>query len=197
MSAFGGKADIVKSHNAPMALLVFGCLSRAPSKECGRCLLTKFGLTQFTAKLFWRFAADRYLVFTIFDALPPHAVAASDARPICTHHNPIPLNISKAAGERWKVRRLCRSAPNGPCRWGCRTDNAGAVLPRSDPAIIHPRIAAWYKLGKGRCQRVHSKAAGTCRITGGFALAPQTSTWGEMCRWGGRTGAYGRTRSNA
>ena len=116
MSAFGGKADIVKSHNAPMALLVFGCLSRAPSKECGRCLLTKFGLTQFTAKLFWRFAADRYLVFTIFDTLPPHAVAASDARPICTHHNPTPLNISKAAGERWKVRRLCRSAPNGPCR---------------------------------------------------------------------------------
>src|SRR5215471_20076600 len=51
---------------------------------------------------------------------------------------------------------------------------------RSDPAIIHPRIAAWYKLGKGRCQRVHSKAAGTCRITGGFALAPQTSTWGDV-----------------
>jgi hypothetical protein len=63
-----------------------------------------------------------------------------------------------------KNRRLRRSAPNGPCRWGCRTDNAGAVLPRSDPASIHPRIAAWYKLGKGRCQRVHSKAAGTCRI---------------------------------
>src|SRR6516162_7880561 len=51
---------------------------------------------------------------------------------------------------------------------------------RSDPASIHPRIAAWYKLGKGRCQRVHSKAAGTCRITGGFALAPQTSTWGDV-----------------
>jgi hypothetical protein len=79
-----------------------------------------------------------------------------------------------------KNRRLRRSAPNAPCRWGCRTDNAGAVLPRSDPASIHPRIAAWYKLGKGRCQRVHSKAAGTCRITGGFALAPQTSTWGDV-----------------
>src|SRR5262249_8461975 len=30
-------------HRAP--LLVFGCLTCAPSKECCRCLLTKFGLT--------------------------------------------------------------------------------------------------------------------------------------------------------
>jgi hypothetical protein len=26
-------------------LFVFGCLAFTPSKECGRCLLTKFGLT--------------------------------------------------------------------------------------------------------------------------------------------------------
>ena len=128
-----------------------------PSKECGRCLLTKLGLAQFTARLFWRFAGDWWLVFTIFDALSPHAVAARYTRPIRTHHNSTPLNISKAAGKMSKNRRLRRSAPNGPCRWGCRTDNAGAVLPRSDPASIHPRIAAWYKLGKGRCQRVQSQ----------------------------------------
>src|SRR5262252_6032628 len=33
------------------ALLVFGSLTSTPSKECGRCLLTKFGLAQFTARL--------------------------------------------------------------------------------------------------------------------------------------------------
>jgi len=59
-------------------LLVFGSLARAPSKKCGRCLLTKFGLAQFTARLFWRFG-DQWLVFTIFDALPPHTVAAGYA----------------------------------------------------------------------------------------------------------------------
>jgi len=179
MSAFGTKRTLL-NHTMRQRLLVVGCLARAPSKECGRCLLTKLGLAQFTARLFWRFTGDWWLVFTIFDALSPHAVAARYTRPIRTHHNSTPLNISKAAGKMSKNRRLRRSAPNGPCRWGCRTDNAGAVLPRSDPASIHPRIAAWYKLGKGRCQRVHSKAAGTCRITGGFALAPQTSTWGDV-----------------
>ena len=179
MSAFGTKRTLL-NHTMRQRLLVVGCLARAPSKECGRCLLTKLGLAQFTARLFWRFTGDWWLVFTIFDALSPHAVAARYTRPIRTHHNSTPLNISKAAGKMSKNRRFRRSAPNGPCRWGCRTDNAGAVLPRSDPASIHPRIAAWYKLGKGRCQRVHSKAAGTCRITGGFALAPQTSTWGDV-----------------
>ena len=88
---------------------------------------------------------------------------------------------SKAAGKMSENRRPCRSAPTGNLtrqpHWGCRNRVAEA---RSDPAIIHPRGAALYKLGKGRCQRVHSKAAGTCRITGGFALAPQTSTWGDV-----------------
>jgi len=32
--------------------LIFGSLARTPSKECGRCLLTKFGLAQFTAGCF-------------------------------------------------------------------------------------------------------------------------------------------------
>src|SRR6516225_6583113 len=146
MSALGVKRALL-NHTMRQRLLVVGCLARAPSKECGRCLLTKLGLAQFTARLFWRFTGDWWLVFTIFDALSPHAVAARYTRPIRTHHNSTPLNISKAAGKMSKNRRLRRSAPNGPCRWGCRTDNAGAVLPRSDPASIHPRIAAWYKLG--------------------------------------------------
>src|SRR5215831_8294632 len=60
---FWHKADIVKSHNAPTATCR-GCLARAPSKECGRCLLTKLGLAQFTARLFWRFTGDWWLVFT-------------------------------------------------------------------------------------------------------------------------------------
>jgi hypothetical protein len=65
-------------------LLVFGSLARAPSKECARCLLTKFGLAQFTARLFWRFGDQWHLAFNIFDALPPHTVAARYMRPIHT-----------------------------------------------------------------------------------------------------------------
>ena len=93
---------------------------------------------------------------------------------------PPPSTSAKPPGKSRKTGGFAVAPQTGHGRWGCRTDNAGAVLPRSDPASIHPRIAAWYKLGKGRCQRVHSKAAGTCRITGGFALAPQTSTWGDV-----------------
>jgi len=50
-----------------IALLVFGCLARAPSKECGRWLLTKLGLAQFTARLLWRLDGDWYRAFNIFD----------------------------------------------------------------------------------------------------------------------------------
>jgi hypothetical protein len=59
-------------------------LARAPSKECGRCSLTKFGLAQFTARLFWRFGDEWHLAPNIFDALSPHTVAASYMRPIYT-----------------------------------------------------------------------------------------------------------------
>ena len=60
-------------------LFVFGCLSFAPSKECGRCLLMKLGLTEFAAGLFWMLVGDeRRLAFNIFDALPMHTVAAID-----------------------------------------------------------------------------------------------------------------------
>jgi hypothetical protein len=49
------------------ALLIFGSLARAPSKECGRCLLMKFGLAQFfTARLFWRFGEQWHLAVNIF-----------------------------------------------------------------------------------------------------------------------------------
>jgi hypothetical protein len=57
-------------------LFVFGFLAFTPSKECGRCLITKFGLTQFAARLFWRLVKDkRRVAFDIFDALPPHTAA--------------------------------------------------------------------------------------------------------------------------
>jgi hypothetical protein len=59
------------------ALLVFGRLALAPSKERGCCLLTKFGLAQFfTARLFWGFGEQWHPAVNIFDALPPHTVAA-------------------------------------------------------------------------------------------------------------------------
>jgi len=83
-------------------LLVFEGLTRAPSKECGRCLLTKFGLAQFTARLgFWKLGYERHLAFNIFDAVTTHTVAGGYTRPIHTPHNKLPLNTrvhSKAAG---------------------------------------------------------------------------------------------------
>jgi hypothetical protein len=45
-------------------------------------LLTKFGLAEFTAASFRRLVADWRLAFNIFDALPPHAVAAFYSGPI-------------------------------------------------------------------------------------------------------------------
>ena len=87
MSAFGGKADIVESHNAPTALLGFGSLALAPSKECGRCSLAKLGLAH-TARLFWRFE-DGCLSFSILDAPPTQKAALLYSLPICTtSHDP-------------------------------------------------------------------------------------------------------------
>src|SRR5262245_56602932 len=113
MSAFGGKADIVESHNGQRALLVFRCLTLAPSKECGRCSLAKLGLARFTARLFWRLGEQWHLAVDIFDALPPHTVAAGYMRPIHTRHNAVTLNVhaAKPPGESHvKDRRPCRSA---------------------------------------------------------------------------------------
>jgi hypothetical protein len=60
-------------------------------------LLTKFGLAQFTAGLFWGLADDWCLAFDIFDALSPHAVAVSYTRPIhTTRHNALSLNSMSA-----------------------------------------------------------------------------------------------------
>jgi hypothetical protein len=51
-------------------------------------LLTKLGLAQFTARLFWRLADDWHRASNIFDALPPHKAALLYSRPICTtSHN--------------------------------------------------------------------------------------------------------------
>ena len=65
------------------ALLVFG-LTLAPSKECGRRLLTKLGLAQFTARLFCGLDGNWCRAFNIFDALPSHTVAVLYTRPIHT-----------------------------------------------------------------------------------------------------------------
>src|SRR5262249_28949760 len=74
----GVKRTLMNHTMRQRALLVFRCLALAQSKERGRCLLTKLGFAQFTARLFWRLADERRcLVFPIFDALPPHAFAAS------------------------------------------------------------------------------------------------------------------------
>ena len=141
MSAFGGKADIVESHNAPTALLGFGSPALAPSKECGRCSLAKLGLAQFTAGLFWGFGEQWHLAVDIFDALPPHTVAASYMRPIHTRHNVFTLNMranSKAAGKMSKTGGLAVAPQTMPPfgrkqhRRGCRTGSHGesAVRPR-------------------------------------------------------------------
>ena len=75
-----------------LLLLVFGSLARAPSKECGRCLLTKFALAQFTARLFWRLGNQWRFAFNIFDAVTTHTVAGRYTRPIHTPHKALPLN---------------------------------------------------------------------------------------------------------
>ena len=90
------------SAGSKSTLLVFSSLAFAPSEECGRCLLTKLGLAQFTARLFWRFDDDWYRAVNIFDAVPPHTLAGGYTRPIHTPHKALPLNTrvhSKAAGE--------------------------------------------------------------------------------------------------
>jgi hypothetical protein len=88
-------------------LLAFGCLTLAPSDECGRCLLTKLGLAQFTARLgFWRLGYERHLAFNIFDALPPHAAAARYTRPIHMRHNAHPPQHQQSRRERKRPAAL-------------------------------------------------------------------------------------------
>ena len=59
------KLDICKAVTSSCYLPFFGCLPRAPSKECGCCLLTKFALAQPTAQLgFWRLGHKRILPLT-------------------------------------------------------------------------------------------------------------------------------------
>ena len=93
-------------------LLVFEGLTRAPSKECGRCLLTKFGLAQFTARLgFWKLGYERHLAFNIFDAVTTHMVAGGYTRPIHTPHNILSTRAFTAKPpDGLENRRLCLSA---------------------------------------------------------------------------------------
>jgi hypothetical protein len=73
----GRPSSASSNPSAPLlGTLVLGRLARAPSGECGLCLLTKLGLAQFAATPF-RWLDNWWLVFTIFDALSPHTVAAS------------------------------------------------------------------------------------------------------------------------
>ncbi len=134
-------------------LLVFGS---APSKECGRCLLTKFGLAQFTVRLFWRFDDQWHLAFNIFDALPPHTLAGGYMRPIHAPHTALHPQCSQQSrremqetggfalapqryvltGSSGLSNRSAKSVPEPALRGG---DD------RSNEAIIHPRFATWYK----------------------------------------------------
>src|SRR6516165_1761908 len=137
MSAFGGKADIVESHNAPTTLLGFGSLALAPSKECGRCSLAKLGLAQFTAGPFWGFGEQWHLAVDIFDALPPHTVAASYMRPIHTRHNVFTLNMraySKAAGKMSKTGGLA-VAP----QWRGTSLGLSNRVNHHSPSTVRPR----------------------------------------------------------
>jgi hypothetical protein len=65
------------------ALFVFGCLACSPSKKCCCCLLTKFGLAQFTPS-YRKWTDKRRFAFNIFDALPMHTFAAAYSGPINT-----------------------------------------------------------------------------------------------------------------
>jgi hypothetical protein len=75
-------------------------------KECGRCLLTKFGLAQFTARLFWRFGDQWHLAVNIFDSLPPHTVAARYLRPIHTPRHKTHFRSTRALHS--KAASQCR-----------------------------------------------------------------------------------------
>jgi hypothetical protein len=44
-----GTREIIHTGPQYATLLIFGCLARAPSQECGRSLLTKFALAQLVA----------------------------------------------------------------------------------------------------------------------------------------------------
>jgi hypothetical protein len=115
------------------------------------------------------------IAVNIFDALPPHKAALLYSRPICATCHDATLTVAasymrpsqQSRRENGANRRLCLSASNDAAfrenrhRWGGRT---GVALtkepralsprnlvrengdPRSNPAIIHPRFAACYKL---------------------------------------------------
>ena len=131
-------------------LLVFGRLARAPSEKCGRCLLTKLGLAQFTARLFGRLADDWHRASNIFDALPPHKAALLYSRPICatTHNATITAKPPERLGEPTAL-------PHRPRREHAKGQLVGAVEPGENPAkepgptqLLYTRASRLkYKLG--------------------------------------------------
>ena len=144
-------------HPSFYKLLVSGSLARAPSKECGRCLLTKFGLAQFfTARLFWRFGEQWHPAVNIFDALSPHTVAASDTRPIhTTRHNALSRNTrvrqQSRRGKSRKNRRLCLSAPDDGFCGTASSGLSGPVMPErfsSGPTPLSYTRASRLKAGR-------------------------------------------------
>ena len=86
------------------------------------------------------------LPFNIFDALPTHTVAGGYTRPIHTPHKTLPLSTRVTQQSRrgkWSKTGGFALAPQR-----CARRIVGAVEPeenrarsRSDPAIIHPRLA--------------------------------------------------------
>jgi len=103
-------------HLAQAALLVFGCLAFAPSKKCCCCLLSKFGLTQFAARLFRGLADERHLAFNIFDALSPHPIAVAYSGPINTAAHcdfPRPNETVATQGGNDKAQRSCVTVIDG------------------------------------------------------------------------------------
>src|SRR5215471_21728819 len=82
--------------------------------------------------------------------------------PSATHFLATRALHSKAA-VRHANRRPCLSAPNDVAHLVGAVEpesirRKSAFRPRSDPAIIHPRFAVWYKMG-------------TCGFAGGISLA--------------------------
>ena len=120
-------------------LLVFRSLARAPSTECGLCLLAKLGLAQYTARLF-RGSEDRCRAFNIFDALPPHTFSASYTRPIrTTPHNALTLNMyytAKPPGECGETGGFASAPQTMPLR---RAGIVGAVEPANQESPVRPR----------------------------------------------------------
>jgi hypothetical protein len=130
------------------------CLGRAPSKECGRCLLTKFGLAQFfTASLFWRFGEQWHLAVNLFDPRRRIrlrlAIRDQFTRPDMTHF--LATHFSQQSRQPFVKTGGFTLAPQtmgfgGTHRRGCRTGGPSEerIRLRSDQESIQLRQLTFY-----------------------------------------------------